>query len=231
MISIIIPVYNQAKRLARCLESIGRQTDQNFEVIVINDGSLENIGRVIDKFNPRFGAKLKYFRQINQGAPAARNRGAREAQGDYLLFCDADVILNPDMLEVMRQALDKHPEAAYVYSSFKFGGKIFRLWPFDVDKLRQMPYIHTTSLLRSTDFPGFDESLKRFQDWDLWLTLAEKGRYGLWLDQVLFKMPGGDTMSRWLPAAAYRWLPRLRSVKAYRAAEEIVKKKHGDNGK
>lgn len=225
MISVIIPVYNQGKKLRKCLMSILEQNFQDYEIIVVNDGSLENIGQVIDQFTPRFGDKLKYIRQENKGAPAARNRGAREAQGEYLLFCDADVVMEPSMLDLLLKTLLKNPTASYAYSSFKFGPKIFKSFPFDSAKLRNMPYIHTTALIRAKDWPGFDENLKKFQDWDLWLTMLARGKSGVWFDQVLFKVASGGTMSSWLPSFAYKF-PWLDRVKKYREAEAVIKKKH-----
>jgi glycosyltransferase involved in cell wall biosynthesis len=226
MISIVIPVYNQAKKLAKCLDSILAQTHQDYEVIVVNDGSQENIGTVIDKFKPLFGDKLQYLMQNNQGAPSARNNGAKEAQGNYLLFCDADVVMRPQMLKTMVKTLKNNERASYAYSSFKFGPKTFKLWPFDAGKLKQMPYITTTSLMRTKDFPGFDESLKKFQDWDLWLTMLAQEHTGVWIDEVLFSIAGGGTMSSWLPSPAYKLMPWLKNVKKYKSAMEIIKHKH-----
>jgi hypothetical protein len=88
-----------------------------------------------------------------------------------------------------------------------------------------MPYIHTTSLIRRDHFVGFDPSLKRFQDWDLWLTMMEKGDHGYYLPEILFTVSAGGTMSHWLPKFAYR-LPWLKKVKQYLAAEQIIKAKH-----
>jgi len=76
--------------------------------------------------------------------------------------------------------------------------------------------------------PGFDEKLKRFQDWDLWLTMAEAGHHGVWLNQFLYKVNtgGAQTMSHWLPSSAYKFLPFLPAVKRYNLAKAIIIKKH-----
>lgn len=228
MISIIIPVYNQAEHLDNCLHSIKEQSYGNCEIIVVDDGSEDDVLAVIKKYRKIFGLKLSYFEQENRGANAARNRGARAAKGEYLIFCDADIIMEPRMLELMRRPLKDNPGASFCYSSFIWGQKKFRLWPYDVEKLKKMPYINTASLIRKEHFPGFDESLKRFQDWDLWLTMAENGRNGIWLDQVLYKvsLSGEQTMSKWFPGLAYKLFPFLPAVKRYNQAKEIIKKKH-----
>jgi len=228
MISIVIPVYNQARHLVNCLTSIKKQTYNNYEIIVINDGSTDNIIEVVEKFKQIFGYRLSYWEQENRGAGAARNMGAKLAEGEYLIFCDADVVMEPLMLELMLKTLKDNPQASFCYSSFIWGHKKFKLWPFDALKLRQMPYINTASLIKKEHFPGFDETLKKFQDWDLWLTMLEQSHAGVWLNQILFKVAvhGRQTMSSWLPSPAYKIFPSLPTVKKYNQAKEIIYKKH-----
>lgn len=228
MISIVIPVYNQSKLLADCLAGIKKQTYNNYEIIVVNDGSTDQIIKTMAKFKQVFGFKLSYCEQENRGASAARNKGAKLAKGEYIIFCDADVVMEPIMLDLMLRALKDNPSASFCYSSFVWGHKNFKLWPFDAERLKTMPYITTTSLIRRKDFPGFDETLKKFQDWDLWLTMLEQGHTGVWVDKILFKVATGgtQTMSSWLPSSAYKLLPWLPQVKRYNQAMAIIKKKH-----
>lgn len=223
-ISIIIPVYNQAHTIDRCLQSIMAQIFTDFEVIVVNDGSTDG---VLDVLRPWEG-KITVFNQENRGAPAARNFGFSQSQGQYVLFCDADIVLMPEAILKMYQALQTNFVVGYAYSSFKFGWKKFRLWPFDRERLRKMPYIHTTSLIRRECFPGFDENIKKFQDWDLWLTMLEKGYGGIWIDEILFHIVANGTMSKWLPKIFYK-LPgfRISEVQKYRRAKRKIFKKHG----
>jgi len=222
-ISIIIPAYNHRQALQRCLVSIGAQTYKDFEVIVVDDGSTDGTTVWL-----KGQSNIQAITQENRGAPAARNRGLKEARGEYLLFCDADVTMQPQMLERMMRTLAEHAEASYVYSSFKFGWKTFRLFPFDGEKLKRMPYIHSTSLIRRSDFPtvGWDESLKRFQDWDLWLTMLEEGHRGVWISDILFTVQTRTTgYSSWLPSFLYK-LPWLPSVVRYEQAKRIIITKH-----
>ncbi len=231
MISIIIPVYNQAKKLARTLTSISGQTYTDYEVIIVNDGSHDGPELVFSNFFKKLKADNRYLfiNQSNQGAPAARNRGAQEAQGEFLFFCDADSDLKPEALAVMVEQLSSNPTISYVYPSFYWGKKLFKVGDFDPDKLKQMPYIHTMALIRKADFPasGWDENIKKFQDWDLWLTMLEKGKTGLWIPQVLFSIVPGGLISSWLPSFAYKLMPWLPSVKKYQTALKIIKTKHG----
>lgn len=228
LISIVVPVYNQGDKIGACLESILSQTYTDWEVIVVNDGSTDTVGSVIQAYQPRFSAdRLLYFSQTNQGANAARNAGAAQAHGTYLIFCDADIVLREDCLAKMMTALEKHPEVSFAYCAFYYGAKLFSSFGYDEARLRTMPYIHTTALLRREHFPGFDKTLKRFQDWDLWLTMLAQQHRGVWLHESLFTVKTGGTMSSWLPSFAYKLLPFLPTVKKYRAALKTIKDKHG----
>ena len=232
MISVIIPVYNQGEKLRGCLDSLLAQTFKDFEVIVVNDGSTDKSGEISNLFGDKFKqAEIDYkiIEQENKGAPRARNRGWQDSRGDYLFFCDADVVLDKNCFAEMINALKNNPDAAFAYSSFMWGNKLFKLQSFDRGKLKQAPYISTMSMIRTKNFPltGWDESLKKFQDWDLWLTIGEQGGRGIWIDKPLFSACTGGTMSNWLPSFVYKLFPMLPSVKKYQTAMQIVKEKHG----
>lgn len=228
MISIVIPCYQDSKAIGRCLESIFAQTEKDLEVIVVDDGSTDELQRALESWKGR----VKFIRQENRGGNAARNRGFDASIGEFVMFCDADMVLRPDALETFLSALSAHPGSSYAYSSFRFGWKTFRCGPFDADRLRKMNYISTASLIRREHFPRFDESLRRFQDWDLWLTMLEQGRIGVWVPESLFRAAvkqGG--ISAWLPSFVYRipwnslgWRPKR--VVRYEEAADIIRKKH-----
>ncbi|TSC95432.1 MAG: family 2 glycosyl transferase [Parcubacteria group bacterium Athens1014_10] len=227
-ISVIIPVYQHAKEVEKCLKTIFNQTFKNYEIIVINDGSTDNLLEVLEKYKN----KIKIISQENKGAPAARNRGFKESRGKVILFCDADMELKRAILEKLFKILKKNPEKSYVYPSFKFGWKKFRCGEFNSEKLKEMNYIHTSALIRREHFPGFDESLKKFQDWDLWLTMLARGYEGIWLPEILFKIkPRKKGMSCWLPSFFYK-LPLKKigiyskTFNDYQQAKSIIKKKH-----
>jgi hypothetical protein len=230
-VSVIIPTWNHAKELMDCLSALEAQTYRDFEVIIVDDASTDNTREVVAGARTSF--PLRYIRlDVNGGAPAARNRGAREATGSFLLFLDADVILRNDALQKMVYALMTQPDAAYAYSAFRFGWKRFVSESFSADALRDHPYIHTSSLMRRNAFPGFDESLKKFQDWDLWLSILDRGGKGVYIPEELYRVQvrnGG--LSRWLPSIMHRipwqrigWMPD--EIRKYREWEKVVKKKH-----
>jgi glycosyltransferase involved in cell wall biosynthesis len=232
MISVIIPVFNQDEKLRCLLYSLLVQTYKHFEVIIVNDGSTDKSSEIAHFMKAKFShAEIDYkvIDQDNKGAPNARNHGFQASKGDLLFFCDADVVLDKNCFWEMTNALQNNPEAAYVYCSFKFGDKTFKLQDYDWKKLRQMPYICTMSMIRTKDFPntGWDEGLKKFQDWDLWLTVGDRGGKGVWINKILFSACAGGTMSSWLPSIAYKIFPFLPSVRKYKKAVRIVKEKHG----
>ncbi len=228
IISIIIPIYNQASKIGECLESILKQTYNEWEVIVVNDGSTDAIDQVIANYAKKFSSdQFFYFSKNNEGSNPTRNYGSKKARGQYLLFCDADIVLEANMLEIMLQTLNDHSEVSFVYCSFYYGPKLFKLFPYDQDRLRQMPYIHTTSLLRAEHFPGFDNAIRRLQDWDLWLTMLNQHHTGVWINKPLFKVKTSGHISTWLPRISYKILPFLPVVKKYKASVAHIKQKHG----
>ena len=230
MISIIIPTYQHAEALRACLASIAEQTFLDYEVIVVDDGSTDNTEEVVQSAP----MKAMYIKQENGGAPKARNRGFAESKGEFVIFCDADVVLRPDCLEKMHTALATPPASppAFVYSSFRFGWKKFELFPFDVEKLKKRNYIHSTSLVRRSHMVPWDESLKRLQDWDFFLTIVEHGGTGVWIPEVLFTVTKTrEGMSEWVPRIAYTPLGKFfglwqTAVDKYEQAHAIIVKKH-----
>lgn len=229
-ISAIIPTYQHGKTIGACLQSIFAQTRQPAEVIVVNDGSTDN---TLEILKPYFD-KITLIDQENQGGNAARNRGLEQSTGDQVIFCDADVVMNPLMLDKLAETLELNPQASYAYSAFRFGWKSFSGFPFDAERLKKMNYIHTTSLIRREHFPGFDPEIKRLQDWDVWLTMLEQGHRGVFISKELFSViddHGRKGISEWRPSILYRvpwkklgWMPQ--SIRKYEEAREVIRKKH-----
>ncbi|MDO8571229.1 MAG: glycosyltransferase family A protein [bacterium] len=228
MISIIIPTYNSAKSLSRTVGSIFAQSVKDTEIIVVDDGSTD---ATFDALKP-YMKRITYSKQENKGAPAARNAGFARSHGEYVLFCDADMILEFRMFEKLLDALEKNPQASFAYSAFKWGWKTFSSFSFNAEKLKLMNYIHTSALIRREHFPGFDESLKKFQDWDVWLTMSEKGHVGMYVPEVLYTVvQTKGTMSSWLPTCMYgfpwkRFGITIPAIERYEAAKKIIFEKH-----
>ena len=231
LISVIIPTYEHAKSLGACLDSVLTQTYPNVEVIVVDDGSTDNTQEVLKSYN----ARVQIIRQENMGPQKARMSGFEASKGIYVIFCDADVVMKTDMLEALYDALQDHPEASYAYGGFKFGWKSFRPVPFDANRLKQHNYVHTTSLVRRKDFPGFDPAIKRLQDWDVWLTMLGQGKTGTVVSEELFvaHIDGASRIgTSWMPSWVYSlpwsvigWKPK--QLRKYESAKAVLEKKHG----
>ena len=104
LISIIVPVYNVEQFLARCIDSIRAQTYRNIEILLIDDGSTDNSGRVCDEYAKQDG-RIKVYHKPNGGVSSARNYGLDRATGKYIGFVDSDDFIAPDMYEYLIQLI------------------------------------------------------------------------------------------------------------------------------
>ena len=108
--SIIVPVYNVERYLPDCFKSLSEQSFQNFEVLLIDDGSTDSSGGLCDQYS-QMDRRFKTIHRENGGLSAARNTGIREACGDYLLFLDSDdFLVGADALEKLATALEPTPD-------------------------------------------------------------------------------------------------------------------------
>ncbi|OGH84697.1 MAG: hypothetical protein A2261_02450 [Candidatus Magasanikbacteria bacterium RIFOXYA2_FULL_44_8] len=239
LISVIIPAYNHAHILKKCILSLVGQTYRPLEIIIINDGSTDNFVTVmidVEKILRAHDFSYKIINQTNAGAPAARNRGFGESTGEYVIFCDADIVACPGMLKKMYDALQNNPTVSYAYSQFRFGWKKFKAQAFDSEALKKNNYINTVTLIRrtalteiSTQGGPWDESLARLQDWDLFLTLLQHHKTGILMPEILYRAQVGGRIgiSSWLPSFMYRLPWKTKAVKNFEAARDIIARKHG----
>ncbi|MBO4674921.1 MAG: glycosyltransferase [Elusimicrobiaceae bacterium] len=100
LISIIVPIYNVEKYLSQCLDSIVAQTYQNLEIILVDDGSPDNCGKICDEYAAK-DSRIKIIHQVNAGLSAARNAGLEIAMGEYIGFVDSDDYIESDMYEYL----------------------------------------------------------------------------------------------------------------------------------
>ncbi len=190
-VSVIIPTYNRAQMVCEAVDSVLAQTLKDVEIIVVDDGSDDGTGEVLQE---RYGERIRYFYQENQGRSVARNRGVRASSGPYLLFLDSDDLLLPDALRQQTEFLDAHPEVDVVYSDGYYcdatGRPIQRISlerpSVPEGKLLEVMVLHnivvaTHSAMvrrRALDrlgYPYFDETLRGTEDGYFWLCLAAQG--------------------------------------------------------
>lgn len=103
--SIIVPAYNTEKYIDKCLKSIFSNTYKNFEVIIVNDGSIDKTEDIINKYIKKYD-NIIYIKQKNMGLSLARNNGVKKATGDYLLFIDSDDYVEKNLLENINKNID-----------------------------------------------------------------------------------------------------------------------------
>ncbi len=114
-ISVIIPIYNTAKYLAECLDSVLAQTFSDFEIICINDGSTDDSPKILARYHQQ-DSRIIIIDQQNAGVSAARNAGLQKAVGKYIAFVDSDDTVAPDFISTLYKVAEKH-NADVVYSN------------------------------------------------------------------------------------------------------------------
>ncbi|MGV4462934.1 glycosyltransferase family 2 protein [Ornithobacterium rhinotracheale] len=108
MVSIIIPIYNAERYLKKCLDSVLAQSYQDFEVILVNDGSSDNSEQILEDYCKEY-EQLKVFSQKNSGVSEARNLGIRKAKGEYIVFIDSDDYVLPNYIECLVKDMEQNP--------------------------------------------------------------------------------------------------------------------------
>jgi glycosyltransferase involved in cell wall biosynthesis len=186
LISVIIPAYNAASVIARTLDSVLSQTFTDFEILVVNDGSPDTpeLEAVLESY------RIVYHKQENRGAGAARNVGVNDALGQFLAFLDADDYWLPNYLEAQMAVLQKsgadavYCDALFVGSPALKGKTYMQLAPSRTEVTPESLLAVDVGIITSGVIArkqavravgGFDETIRRGQDFDLWLRMAQKG--------------------------------------------------------
>jgi glycosyltransferase involved in cell wall biosynthesis len=188
-VSVIVPAYNTAEFITETLESVFQQTFQDFEVIVINDGSPDTAR--LESALKRFLGKIVYLKQENRGLSGARNTGIRQARGEYLAFLDSDDYWSPLYLEKQMEHFAQQPGLDAVYcdsrcfGDLRFAGQTFMQLcpsngPVTLESLitgRCHVCVSCTIARRKTviEVGLFDEQLRSVEDWDLWIRSLHSG--------------------------------------------------------
>jgi len=183
LVSIIIPVYNSEQYITECIDSVLNQSYQNFEIIVVDDGSTDDTSSIITQYN---NDKITLYHQQNSGSGAARNHGVKKASGAWIAFIDADDIWLPDKLH---KQLTNCSDKAWSHTDLYFHGDIYprhtktteltsKYSGHILEHLLVENSIGTSSVIINKkvfeELGGFNTDLRALQDWDLWLRVAKK---------------------------------------------------------
>lgn len=186
--SVILPAYNQSAYLRDAIESVLAQSCPDFELIIVDDGSTDNTRDVVESYKD---SRIQYIYQENRGLSGARNTGIRRSNGMYLTYLDADDLFTPQKLKVLGDALDKDQSLGFVAGQAipidevgRIIGQLFDSPPPQESHgwLLGNP-LHVGSVLVRREWQEqagfFDERLRSYEDWDMWLRLARLGcRFG-----------------------------------------------------
>ncbi|MBE9030967.1 glycosyltransferase [filamentous cyanobacterium LEGE 11480] len=206
-ISVVIPTYNSTKTVLDTIASVQAQTFDDIEIIVIDDGSTDDLQSCLAPILA--DARVKVYRYANGGLPVARNRGIARSTGEYIAFVDADDLWTPNKLEKQLKALQDNPRAGLAYSWTYFmeeDGQRYHtdrpIW-FQGDVLKDLlmwnflchgsnPLIRRSVIAAVGDF---DPSLPSAEDWDYWLRIATGWEFALVPEPQIYYRQSGGAMS------------------------------------
>ena len=197
-VSVVMPCYNAERYLVESIQSILDQTLQDFELIVVDDGSTDSTRAVVETFDD---SRLRYIYRDNGGPGAARNTGISAARGEYIAPLDADDLALSHRLASQLDALESDPSLSVVGSGYEWideeGNHIpwerhsWQRFP-DLDGLRgwlfDCPVVPSATMLRRSAWEqvgGFDETLIGPEDWNFWLRLILQGHRIGWHREVV----------------------------------------------
>lgn len=132
MISVVIPLYNKEKQIAHTLQSVFNQTFQDFEIIIVDDGSTDGSVAEVEKFSD---SRIRLIHQKNAGVSAARNRGIEEAKSDLIAFLDADDEWKPEYLATQYHLSQKYPDCNVFACNYEFRNLEGKVTPTIIRKL------------------------------------------------------------------------------------------------
>ncbi len=188
-VSVIIPAFNYGHFLPEALDSVLAQSFQDFEIIVVDDGSTDTTQEAVSAYIKKNPKRIRYFYQDNKGPAAARNKGIREARGEYIAFLDADDLWLPKKLDLQIDRFQNNPNCGLVYTGYYLMNEcgaiqgIYSMQPVPKEIIKKRilltnPMAGTpTIMVRKSCFEKvgyFDEDLVSAEDWDMWLRIIRK---------------------------------------------------------
>lgn len=192
MISVIVPCYKQSPYLSEALESVLTQTYQNWECIIVDDGSPDDTALIAQSFCA-LDERFKYLYKENGGLSSARNTGIKKASGNLILPLDADDRIHKDYLKLAIDAFTQYNDLDLVYCKADFFGEKNGEWilePYSYTKLLNNNLIFCSAVFKKHNFikaKGYNENLKNgFEDWDLWIRMLNPASKIFQIPKTLF---------------------------------------------
>jgi glycosyltransferase involved in cell wall biosynthesis len=191
-VSVIIPCYNHAQFILEALESVINQTFNDFQCLIIDDGSTDNTKQIVLDWIKTDG-RFKYYYQDNSGLSKARNYGISLSLGSYILPLDSDDKISDNYIEKCVIALNANSEIKIAYGEAYFFGNSKKKWNLDTYNFEDILYknmIYCTGLFRKQDWErvgGYDENLKKgLEDWEFWIHILKNGGEVIKLNNCFF---------------------------------------------
>lgn len=191
-ISVIIPCYNQEKYIAETIESVLAQTFDDFEVIVVNDGSKDQSLEIIRSYSSKYPNKISYINQKNKGVIFSRNNAITQAKGEYIFPLDGDDKIASDCLEKLYNAMINNKGDVIYCDVEYFGNKTGIMENFAPTKFNMClcNRVCVSALYRKKDwkqYGGYDQIMKKgLEDWEFWLNFVEDNKRFYKVNEVLF---------------------------------------------
>lgn len=179
-VSIIIPCYNLGRYIEEALDSILNQTFQDFEVIIVDDGSTdEETRRILQGIHEK---KTRIYFKENGGVSSARNFGIKESKGEYICCLDSDDRYHPDFLEKCVSLFEESSEKLGIITTWtRIFGKKSGSWKTSEYKPEHIGFangVHTASMFKKLAWEecgGYNEKMSGYEDWDLWVGIVGEG--------------------------------------------------------
>jgi len=187
LVSVIIPCFNVAQFVEETIESVISQTYQNWEIILVNDGSSDHLFETIEKYLS--DKRVSFFSKENGGLSSARNFGISKAKGTYILPLDADDLIHSTYIEKAITVFNNNQKLKLVYCRVDYFGERNEEWvlpPYSFPEILIENMIFSSAIFKKQDFLNigqYSEILKSgLEDWDLWIRLLSP-------DGIVFKIP------------------------------------------
>lgn len=191
-ISIIVPCYLQAQYLDEALQSVYEQTFQEWECIIVNDGSLDNTEEIAQKWVNK-DSRFNYFHKENGGLSGARNFGISHSSGEFILPLDADDYISRSYVADALHSFEQDASLKLVYcKAEKFGSQsgLWKLPVFSLSNLSKNNMIFCSAVFKKSDWKlvgGYDVKMNHgWEDWEFWIALLKNGGNVKQLDTIGF---------------------------------------------